>query len=46
MSLNPEQLKEHCEIILKFHPEIQNRIVVLCEGKIPEIQGRKSPQSY
>lgn len=45
MSLNPEQLKEHCEIILKSR-EIKNKIVVLCEGKIPEIQGRKSPQSY
>ncbi len=45
MSLNPKELKEHCEIILKSR-EIKNRIVVLCEGKIPEIQGRKSPQSY
>ena len=45
MSLNPEQLQEHCEIILKS-PRIKNKIVVLCEGKIPEIQGRKSPQSY
>jgi len=45
MSFNPEQLQEHCEIILKS-PSIKNKIVVLCEGKIPDIQGRKSVQSY
>ena len=45
MSLSPKELQEHCEIILKSR-EIKNKIVVLCEGKIPEIQGRKSPQSY
>jgi hypothetical protein len=44
MSLNPEQLQEHCEIILKSR-EIKNKIVVLCEGDI-HIEGRKSPQSY
>jgi len=43
MSLNPEQLQEHCEIILKSR-EIKNKIVVLCEGDIHI--GRKSPQSY
>ena len=45
MSLSPKELQEHCEIILKSR-EIKNKIVVLCEGKIPDIQGRKSPQSY
>jgi hypothetical protein len=45
MSLSPEELQEHCEIILKF-PEIRNKIVVLCEGTISEIEGRKSVQSY
>lgn len=43
MSLNPEELQEHCEIILKSR-EIKNKIVVLCEGDIHI--GRKSPQSY
>ena len=45
MSLNPEQLKEHCEIILQS-PRINNKIVVLCEGPIPDIEGRRSPQAY
>ena len=45
MSFNPEQLQEHCEIILKSRG-IKNKIVVLCEGKIPDIQGIKSVQSY
>ena len=45
MSLNPEQLKKHCEAILQSR-RIKNKIVVLCEGKIPDIQGIKSVQSY
>ncbi|MEG4121252.1 hypothetical protein QUA43_27755 [Microcoleus sp. N9_B4] len=45
MSLSPEQLKEHCEIILQS-PRIKNKIVVLCEGPIPDIEGRRSPQAY
>ena len=45
MSLNPEQLKEHCEIILKS-PIIKKKIVVLCERPIPDIEGRRSPQAY
>ncbi|MEG4202400.1 hypothetical protein QUA20_00470 [Microcoleus sp. Pol7_A1] len=45
MSLNPEQLQKHCETII-LSPRIKNKIVVLCEGKIPDIQGRKSVQSY
>ncbi|MEG3974377.1 hypothetical protein QT970_07115 [Microcoleus sp. herbarium8] len=45
MSLNPEQLKQHCEAILQS-PRIKNKIVVLCEGPIPDIEGRRSPQAY
>jgi hypothetical protein len=45
MSLKPEQLKEHCEIILKSR-SIKNKIVVLCEGPIPDIEGRRSVQAY
>ena len=45
MSLNPEQLKKHCEAILQS-PRIKNKIVVLCEGDIRETQGRESPQAY
>ncbi|MEG4148218.1 hypothetical protein [Microcoleus sp. Pol12B5] len=45
MSLNPEQLKQHCEAILQSH-RINNRIVVLCEGPISDIEGRRSPQAY
>jgi len=45
MSFNPEELQEHCEIILKSRG-IKNKIVVLCEGKIPDSKGIKSVQSY
>lgn len=45
MSLNPEELQEHCKIILKSN-RIENKILVLCEGKIPELGGRRSPESY
>ena len=45
MSLSPEQLERHCEEILQSR-RILNKIVVLCEGDIPKIQGRLSPQSY
>ena len=45
MSLNRKQLQKHCETIL-LSPRIKNKIVVLCEGKIPDIQGIKSVQSY
>jgi hypothetical protein len=45
MSLNPEQLKKHCEAILQSR-RIKNKIVVLCEGDIRETQGRESPQAY
>ena len=45
MSLNPEQLYQHCKTILNSR-KILNKIVVLCEGKIEIVQGRLSPQSY
>jgi hypothetical protein len=45
MSLNQEQLEEHCKIILQC-PRIKNKIVVLCEGPISDIEGRRSPQAY
>ncbi|MCC3494104.1 MAG: hypothetical protein JGK35_27015 [Microcoleus sp. PH2017_16_JOR_D_A] len=45
MSLSSEQLKKWCEFILKSR-KIQNKIVVLCEGASPKIQGRESPQAY
>ena len=45
MSFSGEQLKQHCEIILKDR-KIFNKIIVLCEGTIPKEQGRRSPQSY
>ena len=45
MSLNPEQLKKHCEAILQS-PKIKNKIVVLCEGGTPKMQGIDSPQAY
>ncbi|MEW6493413.1 MAG: hypothetical protein AB1589_13050 [Cyanobacteriota bacterium] len=45
MSLSREQLEQHCTTILQSR-RILNKIVVLCEGDIPKIQGRPSPQSY
>ncbi len=45
MSLNPEQLKKHCEAILQSR-KIKNKIVVLCEGGTPKMQGIDSPQAY
>jgi len=46
MSLNKEQLQQHCEYIIKS-PRIKNRIVVLCEGKINlDYDQSLSPQSY
>lgn len=45
MSLNPEQLRQHCEEILTSR-RIRNKLVVLCEGNIPHLQGRPSPQAY
>ncbi len=45
MSLNKEQLKQHCLTIIKS-PRIRNKIVVLCEGDISNMQARLSPSSY
>ncbi|ARV59197.1 hypothetical protein BZZ01_11650 [Nostocales cyanobacterium HT-58-2] len=47
MGLNPEQLRQHCEIIIHSR-RIKNKIVVLCEGEggIWNLERRPSPQSY
>ncbi|NER38853.1 MAG: hypothetical protein F6J93_33685 [Oscillatoria sp. SIO1A7] len=45
MSLDREQLREHCETIL-WSRRIKNNIVVLCEGDVQSFAGRRSPQSY
>ncbi|MBD2663823.1 hypothetical protein B6N60_05203 [Richelia sinica FACHB-800] len=45
MSLNETELKKHCLTILNS-ARIRDKIVVLCEGSIPKLQGRPSPQSY
>ena len=38
MSLNPEELEQYCQEILNDR-RIKNRIVVLCEGIIRDIEG-------
>lgn len=46
MGLKPEELRQHCQQILKQR-RIKNKIVILCEGLISnQIQDRPSPQSY
>lgn len=47
MSFKPEQLRQHCETIIRSR-RIKNKIVVLCEGEggIWDIHGRLSPQLY
>lgn len=45
MSLDPQRLEQHCQTILRSR-RIKDKIVVLCEGEIPNLQGRPSPQSY
>ena len=45
MSFDAQQLEEHCQSILKSR-SIRNRVVILCEGTPPSIEGRRSPQSY
>jgi hypothetical protein len=45
MSLSSEQLKQHCKDILASR-RILGKPVVLCEGDIPRLQGRLSPQAY
>lgn len=45
MNLDQVLLEQHCNSILKS-PRIKNKIVVLCEGTIPVLDDRPSPQSY
>jgi len=45
MSFDAQQLEEHCQSILKSR-SIRNKVVILCEGTPPSIEGRQSPQSY
>lgn len=45
MSLDLEQIRQHCKVILNSR-RIFNKIVVLCEGEIKSLQGRQSPQMY
>ena len=39
------ELLEHCQTILKSR-RIQGKSVILCEGDIQAVQGRRSPQTY
>ncbi len=45
MSLSLSELNEHCTAILRSR-RIQNKIVILCEGNLHQLNGRPSPQSY
>jgi hypothetical protein len=45
MSLRAEELEQHCQQILNDR-RIKNKIVVLCEGEIKDVEGRRSPQAY
>ena len=45
MSFKPPEFDEHCQNILKSR-SIRNKVVILCEGTPPSIEGRRSPQSY
>ncbi len=45
MSFNEAELHRHCVHILNQR-RIKNKIVILCEGGIPQDKGRPSPQSY
>ena len=45
MSFNEAELHRHCNHILNQR-RIKNKIVILCEGGIPQDNGRPSPQSY
>lgn len=45
MSLNSTELEEHCQTILKS-ARIKNKVVILCEGTIDYLKGRRSPSSY
>ncbi|MEM8672876.1 MAG: hypothetical protein AAGF83_03230 [Cyanobacteria bacterium P01_G01_bin.67] len=45
MGLSSAELERHCQQILNDR-RIKNKIVVLCEGKINNVDGRLSPQTY
>lgn len=45
MSFNEAELHRHCDRILNQR-RIKNKIVILCEGGIPQDNGKPSPQSY
>jgi hypothetical protein len=45
MSLDQEQLRQHCQFILSSR-RIRNRVVVLCEGNRELQDERPSPQTY
>lgn len=45
MSFSPEELEQHCLRMLGDR-RINNKIVVLCEGKSKDIHGIRSPQAY
>lgn len=45
MGLNQAELEEHTRTILKSR-RIQNKVVILCEGSIQQLKGRRSPSSY
>ena len=45
MSPKQGQIIQHCKSILTSR-RIRNKVVVLCEGSIPHLQGRPSPQAY
>ncbi len=45
MSLNQDQLHEHCQLILKSR-RIKNKIVILCEGDIHLVKGHPAPLEY
>lgn len=43
--MNEAELLEHCQTILKSR-RIQGKPVILCEGDLRSVQGRRSPQTY
>jgi hypothetical protein len=45
MSFNEVELHRHCDHVLNQR-RIKNKIVILCEGGIPQDNGRPSPQDY
>jgi len=45
MGLSAEELEQHCQQILEDR-RIKDKIVVLCEGEIKDVDGRRTPQAY